>query len=199
MNTEKVSAALIMIDVQNDFCPGGSLAVAEGDQVVDPLNRVAAVFKSHHQLVLASRDWHLKENTDHMDPYDPAKWPYHCLQNTPGAQFHPRLNLEGVRVISKGTGLINDGYSAFDHTRLDQILNAKGVKRVVLGGLATDYCVKATVIDARRIGLVTEVLTDAIRAVNLAPDDGAKALAEMKALGARLTTSDAVIARYLGR
>lgn len=192
--------ALIMVDVQNDFCPGGSLPVIEGDHVVGPLNKVAAVLKSQGGLVFASRDWHRADNTVHMNP---DKWPSHCVQGTTGAEFHSDLEMEEVTVVSKGMGNEDDGYSAFEgqvegERLLGDVLRDLGVDRVVVGGLATDYCVKATVLSALRERFMTTVLTDAIRAVNINPEDGEKALKEMEEAGVILSTSEKVIAKYLG-
>lgn len=194
------NTALLIVDVQNDFCPGGALAVSEGDQVIPPLNALAAELAHQGGLVLASRDWHPRE-TKHFAEFG-GKWPVHCVQNTQGADFHPALKLpEGTVIISKGTGTEDDGYSAFegrtdDGKTLDEVLKAHGVQRLLVGGLATDYCVRASVLDALKHGYEVVVLTDAIRGVNLQPDDSERALQEMQAAGARLmTTSDTLRAQ----
>lgn len=192
-----MNTALLIVDVQNDFCPGGALAVNEGDQVIPPLNAVAEAIAARGGLVLASRDWH-PTDTKHFAAFG-GKWPVHCVQNTPGAAFHPALKLpEGTIVISKGTSREDDGYSAFegradDGRTLHEVLQAHGVQRLLVGGLATDYCVRASVLDALKHGYEVVVLTDAIRGVNLQPDDSERALQEMQAAGARLmTTRDAL-------
>lgn len=192
-----MNTALLIVDVQNDFCPGGALAVNEGDQVIPPLNAVAEAVAARGGLVLASRDWH-PTDTKHFAAFG-GKWPVHCVQNTPGAAFHPALKLpEGTIVISKGTSREDDGYSAFegradDGRTLHEVLQAHGVQRLLVGGLATDYCVRASVLDALKHGYEVVVLTDAIRGVNLQPDDSERALQEMQAAGARLmTTRDAL-------
>ncbi|MCX7993323.1 MAG: bifunctional nicotinamidase/pyrazinamidase [Fimbriimonadales bacterium] len=188
-----LQTALLIVDVQNDFCPGGALAVNEGDQVIPPLNRVAEAIAQRGGLVLASRDWHPRE-TKHFAAFG-GKWPVHCVQNTQGAAFHPGLKLpDGAIVISKGSGSEDDGYSAFegradDGKTLHEILQAHGVQRLLVGGLATDYCVRASVQDALKHGYEVTVLTDAIRGVNLQPDDSECALEEMQAAGARLMHS----------
>jgi len=194
------NTALLIVDVQNDFCPGGALAVNEGDQVIPPLNRAAEIVTQHGGLVLASRDWHPRE-TKHFAEFG-GKWPVHCVQHTHGAAFHPDLKLpDGTVIISKGTGSEDDGYSAFegradDGRTLDEILKAHGVQRLLVGGLATDYCVRASVLDALKHGYEVIVLTDAIRGVNLQPDDSERALQEMQLAGARLmSTSDALKAQ----
>jgi len=160
--------ALLIVDVQNDFCPGGALAVAEGDAVVPVLNRLMPLFP----LVLASRDWH-PAGSSHFQ-----KWPVHCVQGSPGAGYHPALHLSGIhQEFFKGTQDKDDGYSAFEAMNLDltAFLWEKGVTDLYIGGLATDYCVKATALDAARAGLRTFVLADAVRAVDVGPGDGAKA------------------------
>ncbi len=191
--------AVLIVDVQNDFCPGGALAVPEGDQVVPVLNRVAAQVAQWGGTVVASRDWH-PPTTRHFAAYG-GKWPVHCVQNTPGAQFHPDLKLpQGAVIISKGTSENDDGYSAFegraeDGRSLLEILRERGIKRLIVGGLATDYCVRASVLDALKNGFEVLVLTDAVRGVNLQPDDSERALQEMQAAGATLTDASALTAK----
>ncbi|GIV09329.1 MAG: nicotinamidase [Fimbriimonadales bacterium] len=192
--------ALLIVDVQNDFCPGGALAVSEGDQVIPPLNRAADAVAQQGGLVLASRDCHPRE-TKHFAEFG-GKWPVHCVQGTHGAEFHSNLKLpEGTVIISKGVGAEDDGYSAFegrtaDGRTLHAVLQAHGVQRLLVGGLATDYCVRASVLDALQHGYEVIVLADAIRGVNLQPDDSERALQEMQRAGARLmTTADALRAQ----
>ncbi|BCW95370.1 MAG: bifunctional nicotinamidase/pyrazinamidase [Fimbriimonadales bacterium] len=186
--------ALLIVDVQNDFCPGGALAVSDGDQVIAPLNRAAQTIVQRGGLVVASRDWH-PPTTRHFQQYG-GQWPVHCVQGTLGAAFHPDLRLpDGAVIVSKGTGAEDDGYSAFegrtdDGSTLDETLRAHGVRRLLVGGLATDYCVRASVLDALKHGYEVVVLTDAIRGVNLQPDDSARALQEMQTHGARLLATD---------
>ena len=175
--------ALIVVDVQNDFCPGGSLAVAHGDNVVAPLNKLMKEFLERDEPVFKTRDWH-PVKTKHFAAYG-GTWPVHCVQGTSGAEFHPDLlDDPRITVISKGFDERADGYSGFDGTQLAQLLRDEGVQEVWVGGLATDYCVKQTVLDARREGFQVKALADAMRAVNVHPDDGAKAIEEMKAAGA---------------
>ncbi len=177
--------ALVIVDAQNDFCPGGSLAVPEGDKVVPVLNRYASRFSEAGAAVFASRDWH-PEKTAHFQMYGGA-WPPHCVQGTRGAEFHPGLTLPtGTIVISKGMDPSADAYSCFqacdpDGNPFFAVLEEKGIRRLFVGGLATDYCVKATILDAIREGFQVVVLEDAIRAVNVNTGDGEKAIAEMKA------------------
>jgi nicotinamidase/pyrazinamidase len=176
--------ALIVVDVQNDFCPGGALAVAQGDEVVAPLNRLINEFLEQGEPVFKSRDWHPKR-TRHFAPYGGA-WPVHCVQNTKGAEFHPELIDDmHIRVISKGLG-DEDSYSAFDGTDLALQLRRLGVEEVWVGGLATDYCVKNTVLDARKDGFRVRALENAMRAVELKPGDGQRAIEEMRKAGAEI-------------
>jgi len=193
----KPRSALLIVDVQNDFCPGGALAVPGGDRVALPLSRLATVFAVAGLPVLASRDWH-PPVTRHFSAYGGA-WPPHCLQDTAGAAFHPDLILpEGAHVISKGTNPERDAYSAFDGSAPDgrplvDILRASGVTALYVGGLATDYCVKATVLDALKEGLGVILLTDCVAGVEVRQGDSARALAEMEQAGAQFFTSEDII------
>lgn len=176
--------ALILVDVQNDFLPGGALAVPEGDQVVAPLTRLAARFAELGLPVFATRDWHPAHHCSFAPQGGP--WPPHCVAATDGAAFAPDLRLpDSSVVISKATETTRDAYSGFQGTTLAVQLAQLGVRRVFVGGLATDYCVLNTVRDALAAGLEVVVLTDAIRAVDVNPGDGDRALAEMIAAGAR--------------
>jgi nicotinamidase/pyrazinamidase len=177
--------ALIVVDVQNDFLPGGALAVPGGDQVIEPLNRYLLQFARRHLPVFATRDWHPRGHCSFREHGGP--WPAHCVAGTYGAGFSPQLHLPaGVHVISKATRLESDAYSGFEGTDLAQQLRQLGCTRVFVAGLATDYCVRATVLDGRAAGFEVVVLTDAIRAVEARPGDGERALADMKACGAQL-------------
>jgi nicotinamidase/pyrazinamidase len=177
--------ALIVVDVQNDFCPGGTLAVAEGNEVVTPLNKLMREFLDRGEPVYKTRDWH-PEKTKHFAIYG-GTWPIHCVQNSRGAEFHPDLlDDPRITVISKGFDERADGYSGFDGTQLAQLLRDEGVNEVWVGGLATDYCVKQTVIDGVRNGFSVKALADAMRPVNVNPDDGKKAIEEMKEAGAEI-------------
>ena len=179
--------ALIIVDVQNDFCPGGSLAVAHGDEVVGPLNKLAKHFLERGEPVFKSRDWH-KPDTRHFADFG-GTWPVHCVQNTKGAEFHSDLIDDiHIRVISKGLG-DEDSYSAFDGTDLALQLGRLGVEEVWVGGLATDYCVKNTVLDALKHGFQVKAIEDAMRAVDVKPGDGARAMEEIQQAGAELVNS----------
>lgn len=183
--------ALIVVDVQNDFCPGGSLAVAHGDEVVAPLNRLIKEFLDRGEPVFKTRDWHLAK-TKHFAAYG-GVWPVHCVQNTRGAEFHPDLiDDPRINIISKGIDESADGYSGFDGTQLAQLLREQDVEEVWVGGLATDYCVKHTVLDALHEGFRVKALADAMRAVNVNPADGAKAVEEMRDAGAEIVEQSAV-------
>ncbi|MGZ5483363.1 MAG: nicotinamidase [Pyrinomonadaceae bacterium] len=186
----EMKKALIVVDVQNDFCPGGSLAVAHGDEVVAPLNKLMKEFLARDEPVYKTRDWH-PPKARHFTDYG-GTWPVHCVQSTPGAQFHPEL-LDDPRidVISKGMDESADGYSGFDGTQLGQMLRDEGIDEVWVGGLATDYCVKHTVLGALKEGFKVKALADAMRPVNVSPDDGGKALEEMSAAGAEIIGSRA--------
>ena len=174
--------ALIVVDVQNDFCPGGTLAVPHGDEVIAPLNRLIDEFLERGAPVYKSRDWH-PATTKHFAAYG-GTWPVHCVQNTHGAEFHPALRDDPrISVVSKGLG-DTDCYSAFDETDLATQLQKQGVEEVVVGGLATDYCVKNTVLDALKHGFKVKAIENAMRAVDLQPRDGERAIAEMRAAGA---------------
>ena len=181
--------ALIVVDVQNDFCPGGSLAVADGDQVVAPLNQLIKEFLDRGEPVYKTRDGHPAQ-TRHFQAYG-GIWPVHCVQGTHGAEFHPDLSTDPrVTIISKGFDEKADGYSGFDGTNLAELLRGGGVTEVWVGGLATDYCVKHTVLDAVKEGFEVKALADAMRAVNVNQDDGAKAVEEMRAAGAELVGNE---------
>jgi nicotinamidase/pyrazinamidase len=185
--------ALVIIDVQNDFCPGGALAVRDGDQVVPALNRYIDQFRRSNLPIIATRDWH-PERTRHFKAYG-GLWPPHCIQGSRGAEFHADLALPAdTVVISSGMGPDEEGYSGFegrdDHgATLADVLRANAVERMFVGGLATDYCVKHTVLDGLKQGFKVTVLKDAIRGVNLNPDDSERAIAEMRTAGAEIAES----------
>jgi len=186
----KKYAALLIVDVQNDFCPGGALPVSGGDEVVPILNRYVRIFGQAGLAVFASRDWH-PVATEHFKDFG-GTWPLHCVQHTHGARFHPALDLTPeVIVISKGMDPAGDSYSVFQgadeegHAFLE-VLRQKEIKQLFVGGLATDSCVKYSVRDARAEGFGVFLLGDAIRGVNLQPDDSQKAIEEMAARGARI-------------
>ncbi|MCW4020756.1 MAG: nicotinamidase [Candidatus Bathyarchaeota archaeon] len=182
--------ALIIVDVQKDFCTGGDLPVPEGDTVVPALNKYIMKFRKAEALIVATRDWHPPNHTSFQK--HGGIWPPHCVQGTEGAEFHPDLKIsEETRIISKATSPEKEAYSGFDGTPLGEELKNAGLKRVFVGGLATDYCVKSTVLDALRLGFETFLLEDASRGVNVNLGDSEKAIKEMLAKGAkRLSLSD---------
>lgn len=203
--------ALIIVDVQNDFCPGGALPVPEGDQVVPIINRLQPAF----EVVIATQDWHPAEHVSfacnhlgkkvgeviEVDGIEQILWPAHCVQNTPGAAFHPGLDTSRVaHIVRKGTDPRVDSYSGFfDNARrrdtgLAELLRRLGVDEVAICGLATDYCVKFTALDAQELGFKTSVIVDACRGVGLKPEDIPQALREMEARGVRILESTAFLA-----
>ena len=179
--------ALIVVDVQRDFLPGGALPVPGGDEIVPVLNGYLRRFEAARLPMVATRDWHPRNHCSFSARGGP--WPEHCVQGSPGAGFPDDLQLPGdVRVFSKGTEAERDAYSGFDGTSLDAYLRDIGVQRLFVGGLATDYCVLATVTDAAAAGFEVLVLRDAIRAVNVAVGDEENALAAMQDSGATLVS-----------
>jgi nicotinamidase/pyrazinamidase len=178
-----VGDALLVVDVQNDFLPGGTLAVVGGDAVVPLLNRCVKAFTARRLPIIATRDWHPPGHASFTT--QGGAWPAHCVQGTWGARFAPGLSLpESSLIISKGADAGRDAYSGFQETDLHERLQRLGVRRLFVGGLATDYCVRSTVKDALAAGYQVVVLTDAIRAVNVKPDDGRRAEHDMVAAGA---------------
>jgi nicotinamidase/pyrazinamidase len=197
--SDKTKSALLVVDVQNDFCAGGALEVRGGDKVVAPLNRMMARLVARGDPIFASRDWH-PARTRHFKT-DGGPWPPHCVQGTKGARFHAGLTFPGdVIVVTTGDDFDSDGYSAFEgHTpagkTLLEDLRQRAVTHLYVGGLATDYCVKQSVLDALEAGLKVSLLTDAIAAVNVQPGDEAKAISEMERAGAKLVTTEDVEGR----
>jgi nicotinamidase/pyrazinamidase len=197
MQRYDATTALIVVAVQHDFAdPSGSLSVRGGQEVVPVLIVQAEAARAARGHVDYTADWH-PPRTPHFVT-DGGIWPVHCVAGTPGAAFHPDLVVEGP-VVRKGTNG-EDGYSGFTMrdpvsgatmpTELESILRGRGVRRVIVGGLATDYCVKATALDAARLGFETAVLVDGVRAVDLAPGDGDRAFAEMTAAGIELVDGE---------
>lgn len=176
-------SALIVTDVQNDFCPGGSLAVPQGDQVVPVLNEYIRLFSSSGAPIYATRDWHPPNHCSFKTQGGP--WPVHCVQNSKGAECHPKLVLpRDVKIVSKAADPKQDAYSAFEGTNLAASLKRQGIRRLFIGGLATDYCVKCTVLDGIKAGFQVTFLADASRGVNLNAGDSDKAISEILAAGA---------------
>lgn len=181
----QIGDALLIVDVQNDFCPGGALAVKEGDEVVPVLNQWIEEAQRHGIPVYASRDWHPAHHISFEERGGP--WSPHCIQGTPGAAFHPDLKLPpAVEIISKADDPDVDRYSAFGGTDLAARLLRSRIQRLWIGGLTQDYCVRFTAQDAIREGFEVHVIVDGTRAVNVNPDDGRYALEEIQRAGAIL-------------
>ena len=181
ISVDSETDALIIVDVQNDFCPGGALAVPYGDEVVPVINRLL----EHRWLSVATMDWHPAEHCSFESRGGP--WPPHCVQQTVGAELHPGLDAPKVQlVITKGSHPDHEAYSGFQGTNLAKILRDKGVHRLVVCGIATDYCVRATAHDALHEGFEVLVLEDAIRGVEVHPGDCQRAIAELRQAGAEM-------------
>jgi nicotinamidase/pyrazinamidase len=177
--------ALLIVDVQNDFCPGGALAVEDGDHVVPVLNRWLEDAQRQGIDVYATRDWHPPGHVSFKDRGGP--WPPHCIQGTAGADFHPALKLPpGTQVISKAANVDEDAYSAFGGTDLAARLRKANIRRIWIGGLTQDYCVRETSLDAIHEGFEVHVIVDGTRAVNVDPTDGPRALEDIRRAGAIL-------------
>jgi len=184
--------ALLVVDVQNDFLPGGALGIADGDAIVAPLNALLTAWRTHGLPVFMSRCWHPPGHCSFTERGGP--WPVHCIAGTYGAEFSSSLSRSSTDVvISKATHVDRDAYSALDGTGLDTQLRNRGIRRIFVGGLATDYCVRSTGLDAREAGLEVVVLTDAVCGVNVEPGDDARALAELTAAGASFATTGEIV------
>ena len=185
---QEAKRALIVVDVQRDFCPGGALPVRDGDKIIPAVNDLIRAFEDAGLPVFFTRDWHPRNHISFKANGGP--WPPHCVQNTPGASFHPALAVPpDAKVIDKGTLQAEDAYSGFQGTDLSRQLNDLRVTQIFVGGLATDYCVKNTVLDGEAKGFDTYVITDCVKGVNLKRTDSATALRTMLSRGARETTS----------
>lgn len=185
----KLKKALLVVDIQNDFCPGGALGIAAGDKIIPVVNKYIKIFSQNKLPIFISRDWHPAKSA-HFKKFG-GVWPRHCVQNTKGASFHPKLKIppEAI-IISKGIDPEEDSYSAFQAQdasgqSLGDLLKIFGVEEIYIAGLATDYCVKYSAIDALKSGFKVKVLKDAIAGVNLKPTDSKEALLQIKARGGR--------------
>lgn len=210
-----MKTALLLIDLQNDFCPGGALAVTEGDAVISVANQAIAACNARGEPVVASQDWHPANHRSfavnanapvgtlgELEGLPQVWWPVHCVQESQGAEFHPQLHQrEIIAVFRKGQNTAIDSYSAFfdnghrSHTELDRWLKAQNISHLAIMGLATDYCVKFSVLDALELGYKTTVITDGCRGVNLQPGDSQEALRVMQQAGAQLVTLSQFIDR----
>lgn len=181
--------ALVVVDVQNDFLPGGALGIDGGDEIIAVLNRYLSIFHARGLPVFATRDWHPPGHCSFAAQGGP--WPEHCVAGTPGAEFSEYLELPaGTGIIDKASRPDKEAYSTLEGTDLAQRLREAGVRRLFVGGLATDYCVLNTVRDAVALGFEALVLSDAIRAVDVEPGDGDRAIGEMQQLGAIMVCLD---------
>jgi nicotinamidase/pyrazinamidase len=182
------SDTLLITDIQIDFLPGGSLPIANGDEIIPVLNEYIWCFKEAKSPIFASRDWHPRDHISFKDQGGP--WPPHCVQNTKGANFSPALKLPyNTKVVSKATDPNHEAYSVFDGTNFANELRTRGVKRLFIGGLATDYCILNTVLDARKLGYETVVLMDATLGIDAKPGDVNRAVETMLQDGAKQATS----------
>jgi nicotinamidase/pyrazinamidase len=188
--TKAMADALLIIDFQNDFTSGGALEVPEGDEIAEPVQKLAKRFDT----VVATRDWHPPDHASFETEGGP--WPVHCVRGTHGAELNPAMDeVELDAMVDVGREREDEGYSGFENSDLARILRDRDVDRVYVCGLATDYCVRASAIDACREGFDTTVVEDAIRAVNVEPDDGERAIADMREAGAKVASSEDVLAR----
>jgi nicotinamidase/pyrazinamidase len=180
----RMSRALLIVDVQNDFTEGGALAVPDGAAVIEPLNRLA----HHYDTVFASRDWHPPDHMSFQDQGGP--WPVHCVRETSGAELHPAIDRAAIDdIVDKGIERDVEGYSVFDGTDFEERLRSRGIDSLVVGGLATDFCVRASALGARERGFEVTVAEDATRGIDAEPGDVDRALDEMRAAGVRVVSS----------
>jgi len=185
--------ALVIVDLQRDFLPGGSLAVSGGDAIIAPINRLIRRFAEEQLPIYATRDWHPRDHCSFREQGGP--WPPHCVAGTAGADMPAELVLpESATVVSKATTSQLDAYSGFQGTNLAEALRESGSRRLFIAGLATDYCVSATAQDALKEGFEVVILRDAVRAVDQTPGDGERALAALAARGAQIMSSEDVLA-----
>lgn len=176
-------SVLLLADLQVDFCPGGALGVPGGDEIIQTVNDYVRVFHSRRLPIVATRDWHPPNHCSFQEQGGP--WPVHCLQTSRGAQFHPDLIVpSGTTIVSKATDPKKEAYSAFEGTTLEERLRDMSAETLYVSGLATDYCVKQTVLDACRLGFRVVVLEDAVRGIDATPGDCQRAMGEMRAAGA---------------
>lgn len=195
-SSSPIRAALLVIDMQIDFCPGGSLAVTGGDTIIPLINRYVTLFSQRGLPVYATRDWH-PATTGHFSQFG-GQWPSHCVQGTTGARFHPRLLLpDNVIIVSKGGDPQQDEYSPFQVTDAGSLTFAEQLKKAAVShlyicGLATDYCVRWTALDALRLGFKVYVLKDAVKGVELTPGDSERALEEISRAGGTLADLDTI-------
>jgi nicotinamidase/pyrazinamidase len=185
----KSSDALLITDIQNDFLPGGALPVAGGDEIIPVLNEFTKRFQDVQAWIFASKDWHPPNHVSFKQQDGP--WPSHCIQETKGAKFSPKLKLaKDTVVVFKAMNPMRESYSVFDETYFADWLKERDVHRLFIGGLATDYCVLNTVLDARKLGLETVVLLDATRGINVDVGDVERAIERMLKVGVEQATTE---------
>jgi nicotinamidase/pyrazinamidase len=191
----KGTKALVVVDLQNDFCPGGALEVKDGDKIVAPINELVSAFEKDDLPVVFTRDWH---PSDHCSfKAQGGMWPPHCVQGTSGAEFHPSLRVPSEAIIiSKGANRDREAYSGFQETDLAGRLRLVGTSELFVGGLATDYCVKNTVLDALELGFKVYFITDCVRGVNLRRTDVANAVRLMEMKGAIGVSSSDILKKF---
>jgi nicotinamidase-related amidase len=176
-----MASGLIVVDFQNDFTPGGALAVAHGDEIAGAINELSR--SGGFDLVVATRDWHPPDHASFAAQGGP--WPEHCVAGSPGAELHPALDRSGIDlIVDKGQDRTTEGYSGFEGTDLAAMLRERQIDEVLICGLATDYCVKHTALDALHAGLRVSVAERAVRGVEVTPGDCARALDELRQAGA---------------
>ncbi len=171
--------ALIVVDMQRDFMPGGALPVPEGDSIIPIIQECIKLFSKRGALIVATRDWHPPDHVSFKENGGP--WPRHCVRNTSGAEFVVDLPEDAV-IISKATEPDKEAYSGFENTKLAEVLRERGIKKIYVCGVATEYCVRATAMDALKLGFEVHLLTDAVKGIN--PEDEKRAMAELKKSGA---------------
>lgn len=179
-----MAEALVIVDVQNDFTAGGALEVPGGDEVIEPLNRLAR----RYETVFATRDWHPPDH--HSFDTQGGPWPVHCVRETEGAQLHPRLDRSPIdEIVDKGDRRGVEGYSAFDGTDFERRLRDRGIDSLTIGGLATNICVRWTALEARQLGFDVTLAEDAASGIDIDEGDVERALEEMRAAGVKVTTT----------
>lgn len=189
--------ALIVIDMQNDFCPGGSLAVKDGDKIIPKLNELISTFSKAKLPIFFTRDWHPSNHISFVE--QGGVWPPHCVQGTAGAKFHKDLQVpKSATIISKGDKPTEEAYSGFQGTKLRELVSKMQVTEVYIGGLATDYCVKETSLDALHAGFKVSVLEDCTKAVDVKSGDGIRAIQKIKQEGGKVVTTRETITLLAG-
>jgi len=187
--------ALLVIDIQLDFMPYGSLAVKDGDKIIPVINKLVKLFSANEDMIFFSRDWHPEKHCSFSE--NGGTWPEHCIRGTRGARFHPDVQIpETSKIISKATTESKVAYSAFEDTELAEELEKNNINTLYVCGLATDVCVRSTVLDGLKLGLTVIVVSDAVKAVELEPGDGDRAIHEMNAAGAEIVESSMVIGQH---